>query len=151
MQCAQALLFAKPAVRHQHRVRLTTVLKIKPMPIQTHYCSRGFHEVEDTRFLDSRHLKVVRLSSLRTDRLYPPGNIPGTHFRWRLSRPEVHSAARRITSIKHSNDIIGNLTLNHLRHRVPLHNLWKFSLLCCAISSLHEYTACYNWMCVEEH
>jgi len=24
---------------------------------------------------------VVRLSALRTGRLYPPGNIPGTHFR----------------------------------------------------------------------
>jgi hypothetical protein len=24
--------------------------------------------------------KVVRLSLLRTDRLYPPGNSPGTHF-----------------------------------------------------------------------
>jgi hypothetical protein len=25
-------------------------------------------------------LKVVKLSALRADRLYPPGNIPGTHF-----------------------------------------------------------------------
>jgi hypothetical protein len=24
--------------------------------------------------------KVVKLSALRTGRLYPPGNIPGTHF-----------------------------------------------------------------------
>ena len=40
----------------------------------------GFQEVEAPRFQDSRHMKVVRLSALRTGRLYPPGNIPGTHF-----------------------------------------------------------------------
>jgi hypothetical protein len=51
-------------------------------------------------FLDNRHLKVTRLSALRTDCLYPPGDIPGTHFCWRLSRPQGHSAARRITSMK---------------------------------------------------
>jgi hypothetical protein len=27
-----------------------------------------------------QHMKVVRLLALRTGRLYPPGNIPGTHF-----------------------------------------------------------------------
>jgi hypothetical protein len=40
----------------------------------------GFQGVEVPRFQDSRHMKVVRLSALRTGRLYPPGNIPGTHF-----------------------------------------------------------------------
>jgi hypothetical protein len=30
-----------------------------------------FQEVEATRFLDNRHMKVVRLSALRTGRLYP--------------------------------------------------------------------------------
>jgi hypothetical protein len=40
----------------------------------------GFQEVEAHRFLDNRHMKVVRLSALHTGRLYPPGNIPGTHF-----------------------------------------------------------------------
>jgi hypothetical protein len=56
-------------------------------------------------------MKVVRLSALRTGRLYPhPGNIPGTHFCWRLSRPHGHSAARRIMSMKNSNGTIGNRT-----------------------------------------
>ena len=41
---------------------------------------RGFHEVEVPRFQDNRHMKVVSLSALRTGRLYPPGNIPGTQF-----------------------------------------------------------------------
>ena len=34
-----------------------------------------------------RRTVVVRLSALSTGRLYPPGNIPGTHFCYRLSRP----------------------------------------------------------------
>jgi hypothetical protein len=39
-------------------------------------------------FLDNRHIKVVRLSALRTGRLYPQ-EYPGTHFE-RLSRPRAH-------------------------------------------------------------
>jgi hypothetical protein len=31
----------------------------------------GFQEVEAEEFLDNRHMKVVRLSALRTGRLYP--------------------------------------------------------------------------------
>jgi len=37
-------------------------------------------EVEAPRFPDNRHMKAIRLSALRTSRLYPPGNTPGTHF-----------------------------------------------------------------------
>jgi len=55
-------------------------------------------------------MKVVGLSALRTDRLYPPGVIPGTYFWWRLSRPQGHSAAGRIMSMKSSSDTIGNRT-----------------------------------------
>jgi hypothetical protein len=40
----------------------------------------GLQEVEAPRFLDRRHMKVVRLSALHTGLLYPPGKIPGTHF-----------------------------------------------------------------------
>ena len=71
---------------------------------------RGFQEVEAPRFQDNRHMKVVRLSALRTGRLYPPGNITGTHLYQRLSRPQDHSAAGRIMSMKNSNDTIGNRT-----------------------------------------
>ena len=87
----------------------------------------GFQEVEAPRFQDSRHMKVVRLSALRTCRLYPPENIPGTHFCWRLSQLQGHSAAGRIMSMKSFNDTIGNRTgnfplvvqcLNQLRHLV---------------------------------
>jgi len=37
-----------------------------------------FQEFEATRFQDSQHMKVVRLSALRTGRLYSSGNISGT-------------------------------------------------------------------------
>ena len=30
----------------------------------------------------SLHIQVIKLSALLTGRLYPPGNIPGTHFCW---------------------------------------------------------------------
>ena len=72
--------------------------------------SWGFQEVETPRFEDNWHMKVVRLSSLCTSRLYTPGNIPGTHFCWRLRRPQGYSATRRIMSMKNSNDTIGNRT-----------------------------------------
>ena len=54
--------------------------------------------------------ELVRLSALRTGRLHPPGNMPGTHFCWGLSQPQAHSAAGRIMSMKNSNDTIGNRT-----------------------------------------
>ena len=40
----------------------------------------------------------------------PSGNIPGTHFCYRLSRPQGNSAAGRIMSMRKSNDTIGNRT-----------------------------------------
>jgi hypothetical protein len=55
-------------------------------------------------------MKVIRLSALRTSRLYPPGIIPGTHFCKRLCQPQGHSAAGRNMSMKNSNDTIGKRT-----------------------------------------
>ena len=55
-------------------------------------------------------MKMVRLSAQSTDCLNAPGNISLTHFCWRLSRPQSHSAALRIKSIKNSNNAIGNRT-----------------------------------------
>ena len=63
----------------------------------------GFHEVEAPRFQDNRNTKVVRLSALRTGHLYPPGNIPCTHFCYKLNQTQRHNAAGRI-------DTIGNRT-----------------------------------------
>jgi len=70
----------------------------------------GFQEVETPIFQDNRLMKVIRFSALRTGRLYPPRNIPGTHICWRLSQLRGHSAAGRIMSMKNSNDTNGNRT-----------------------------------------
>ena len=53
-------------------------------------------------------MKVVRLSAIRTGRLYLPGYVPGTHFCYRLSQPQGHSAAGRVMSMKNSDDTNGN-------------------------------------------
>jgi hypothetical protein len=42
----------------------------------------------------------------------PTINIPDTHFCYRLCRPQCHSAAGRIMSMKNSNDTIGYRTRN---------------------------------------
>jgi len=44
-------------------------------------------------------MKVVRLSVVRICRLYLPGNIPGTHFCYRLSRNQGQNAAISIMSM----------------------------------------------------
>ena len=54
--------------------------KGKAFSLQAWTGPTGFQEVEASRFQDSRHMKVVKLSALRTGHLYTPGNIPGTHF-----------------------------------------------------------------------
>jgi hypothetical protein len=71
---------------------------------------RRLQEIDAPRFHDNRHIKVERLSALRTGRLHPPGNIPGTHFCYRLSQPLGHSAPGRIMSMKNSSETIGNRT-----------------------------------------
>jgi len=48
---------------------------------QSHYRpGQALSRHEALGFKDIQHMKVVKLSALRTDRLYSPGNIPGTHF-----------------------------------------------------------------------
>jgi hypothetical protein len=42
----------------------------------------------------------------------PPGNTPGTHFFWRLSRLQDHSAIGRVMSMKNSTDTIWDRTSN---------------------------------------
>ena len=53
-------------------------------------------------------MKVERLSAVRTDRLCllppHPGDSPVAPFCWKLSRPQGHSAAGRIKSVKDSSD-----------------------------------------------
>ena len=53
-----------------------------------------FQEVEALRLQDSLNLKVVRLSALRTGRLYSQENIPGTHFCWEHAVAQLVEALR---------------------------------------------------------
>ena len=77
--------------------------------LQSLYRPWVFQEVEGSIFQNNRHVKVLRLSALSSCRLYPPVNIPGTHFSYRLSRPECHNTARRIMLMKSCNDTIGKI------------------------------------------
>jgi hypothetical protein len=49
----------------------THTMQMKSNPVTGLDRPLGFQEVEAPRFLDNRHLKVARLSALRTGRLYP--------------------------------------------------------------------------------
>ena len=75
-----------------------------PIPLQAWRGSLGTRRLSLPEFLDSRHMKVVRLSALRNSCLYPPGKIPGTHFCHKLIRTQNHSTPGRIKSMKHFND-----------------------------------------------
>ena len=55
-------------------------------------------------------MKLIMLSALGNARIYPPVNIPGTHFWYRLSRPQGDRVAGRITSMENPRDTIGNRT-----------------------------------------
>jgi len=54
--------------------------RAKAIPWQFWSRLLGSRKVRLTVFLENRYMKVVRLSGLSTRRLYPPGDIPGTHF-----------------------------------------------------------------------
>jgi hypothetical protein len=66
--------------------------------------SEGSRTFSLPEFLGNQHINVARLSALHTGRFYSPGNIPGTHLCYRLSRPQYQSVAGRIKSIKNPCD-----------------------------------------------
>jgi hypothetical protein len=71
---------------------------------------------------------AVRLSALRAGRTFTPRKIPGTHFCYRLSRPQGHSAAGRTRSLEKSSGLIG---------------IWTRDLPACSIAPQPNYaTAC---------
>lgn len=43
----------------------------------------GIQAFEVPRFLENRHMKIKRLSALRTGHFYPTGDTPGIHFQLR--------------------------------------------------------------------
>ena len=54
--------------------------KGKAIPVRGWTGPEGARRFEARRFQDSRHMKVVKLSALRTGRLHPPENIPGVQL-----------------------------------------------------------------------
>ena len=101
----------------QDRVQFQAIVNvvIKKKVKQSHYRPWGFQEVKAPRFQDTRHMKVVRLSALRTGRLYPQ-----EIFLILISvRGWVNPRARRIMSMKKSNDTIGNRTRDLTCSAVP--------------------------------
>ena len=57
----------------------TNVVKGKDIPLQAWEGSWGSRRLRLLDLLDTRHMKVVRSSPLRTGRLHPQ-EFPGTHF-----------------------------------------------------------------------
>jgi len=67
-------------------------------------------EVDAPRFRHNGHVKMVRLSALHTDRLYPTGKIPGTYF-WRVwVDSRLILLQEKIVTMEDSSDTIGNRT-----------------------------------------
>jgi len=65
---------------HWHSYTIYFEGKMKAIPVQVYIRPWGSQEFEAPRFRDGRHMKMIMLSALRTVLLYPPENIPGTHF-----------------------------------------------------------------------
>ena len=73
-------------------LQIINVWKGKAIPLEAWTGCYSWRWLRLAERLGSLHMKVVRLSALRTGHLYPPGDIRGTHSCW----PQLCSAAGRI-------------------------------------------------------
>jgi hypothetical protein len=83
--------------------------KGKAIPVTGHEGHRVVRR-RDSHSLHTICSQMAEVVSLTHTPPFTPRKIPGTHFCWRLSRPQGHRAAGRIRSIEKSNDLIRNRT-----------------------------------------
>jgi hypothetical protein len=93
---------------HANRIP-STIYFIKISPITGPRCPEGFRNLRFPDYVTMAQ-KGGKVVSLTYRPALPPENTPGTHFCYRLSRPQGHSAIGRITPMKNSNDTIWNRT-----------------------------------------
>jgi hypothetical protein len=82
-------------------------VKGKANPLQALTCPVGSRRL---RLPDFKTISTWRWQDCQpyAPAAFTPRNIPGTHFCYRLSQPQGHSAAGRIMSMKNSINTIGN-------------------------------------------
>jgi hypothetical protein len=83
--------------------------KVKAVPLQAWSGPEGSRKLRFPDFMTTAQNGSKVVSLMHRPPL-PPGNTPGTHFCYRLSRPQSHSATGSIMSQRNSNDTIGNRT-----------------------------------------
>ena len=100
---------------------LWIILKGKAVPLQAWTDPEGSRKLRLPDFVTKAQDggKVVNLTHRPS---LPPGNTPGTHFCWRLSRPQCHSAIGRIMSMNNLLTLAGiepatfRFVAQHLSH-----------------------------------
>ena len=83
--------------------------KGKAVPLQVWSGPEGSRKLRFPDFMTTAH-DGGKVDSLTHRPPLPLENVPGTHFCYRLSRPQGHSVTGRIMSLKNSNDSNGNRT-----------------------------------------
>ena len=84
---------------------LIRLVKGKSVPLQAWSGPEGSRKLRFPDFMTTLH-EGGKVVSLRHRSHLPPGNLPGTHIFYRLSRPQGHSKIGWIMSMKNSNDTI---------------------------------------------
>ena len=84
-----------PRINNRDKAVPFAVSKGKAIPVQAYYRPTGLKKVEVPRFIDIWHMKAIRLSLLRTGRLYRPCNVPGTQGCKRMSQSQGLGCGRK--------------------------------------------------------
>jgi len=94
--------------------KLPTALQFTTSVKQSLYRPLGFQEFEVPRIATESAHESGNGCQPRAPAAFTPRNILDTHFCYRLSRPQGHSATRRVKSTINPNYPIGNRTRNLL-------------------------------------